>query len=142
MLDGLEGGDGPAELLAHLGVVHGGVDAVSRPADRLSGQQGPGARQRRFPCPTKDVAVADADLLQVDTSGASGRIQVLRHLDRYTSAITFQHQHVVARCDQQQVAQAGAEHDPGLTVSHAVVESHLPAETDARGDGSVDQPWE
>ena len=38
VLHRLESGDGAAELLAHLGVVDGGVDAVGRSAHRLGGQ--------------------------------------------------------------------------------------------------------
>ena len=51
MLDRLESGDGAAELLAHLGVVDGGLDAVGRPAHRLGGQQRPRPGQCRFPRP-------------------------------------------------------------------------------------------
>ena len=122
VLDRLERGDGPAELLTHLGVFDRGVDAVGGPTDRLGGQQRPGARQRRVVCSRQDVVVADADLLQPDTSGAPGRIQVLRHLDRDAGAATLHHQHVVTGRDQQQVAEARAEHDAGVTVGHAVVE--------------------
>ena len=111
MLDRLERGDGPAELLAHLGVVDGGIDAVEGPTDRLGGQQCPGPRQGRFPRSRQNVVVADADVLQPDTSGAPGRIQVLRHLDRHTVAATVNHQHVVTRGDQEQIAQTRAQYD-------------------------------
>lgn len=53
MLDRLEGGDGAPELLAHLGVVDGRLDAVRRPADRLGGQQGARPGQRRLPRPAR-----------------------------------------------------------------------------------------
>ncbi len=140
VLDRLERGDGPAELLTHLGVLDRGVDAVGGPPDRLGGQQRPGARQRRVVRSAQNVVVADADLLQPDTSGAPGGIQVLRHLDRDAGAAALDHQHVVTGRDQQQVAQAGAQHDAGVTVGDAVAEADVAAQADAGGDGSVDQP--
>ena len=139
VLDRLERGDGPAKLLAHLGVLDGGVDAVRSSPDRLGGQQRPRPRQCRVVGSRQDVVVADADLLQADPSGAAGRIQVLRHLDGDAGAAALDHQHVVTGRDQQQVAESRAEHDAGVTVGHAVAQTDVAAQTDARGDGSVDQ---
>ena len=142
MLDRLESSDGPAELLAHLGVVDGSVDAVGGPTDRLGGQQCPRARQGRFPRSRQNVVVADADVLQPDTSGSPGRIQVLRHLDRHAVAATVYHQHIVTRRDQEQVAQTRAQHHAGVTVGHPVVDPYVAVQADARGHGSVDQTWQ
>ena len=60
MLHRLESRDGAAELLAHLGVVDGGVDAVRCSAHRLGGQQRPRPGQRRCPRAGQDVVGADA----------------------------------------------------------------------------------
>ena len=139
MLDGLESRDGAAELLAHLGVVDGGLDAVRRPAHRLGGQQRPRPGQRRFPRTRHDVVGADAHVVQADASGTTSRIEVAGHLDRHTGAVAFEQQHVVARGDQQQLGKPGAQHDSGIAAGHAVGDPHLAVQPDAGGDGSVDQ---
>ena len=54
-------------------------------------------------------------------------------------AAAFQQQHVVARGDQQQLGEPGAQHDSGLAARHTVGDLHLTVQPDARGDGSVDQ---
>ena len=138
MLDRLERGDGAAKLLAHLRVVDCGLDAVGGPADRFGGQQRSGAGQCRFPRSRQNVVVADADVLQPDPSGAPSRIQVLRHLDRHAGTAAFDHQHVVTRRDQQQIAQTRAEHDAGLAVGRALVDPYVAIQADAGCDGSVD----
>ncbi len=140
MLHRLESGDGAAELLPHLGIVDGRVDAVRRPAHRLSGQQRPRPSQRRFPRPVQDIVGSDAHVLQADTSGAPSWVEVVRHVNRHTGAAAFQQQNIVTRGDQQQLGEPGAQHDSGVTVGYAVLDLHLAVQADARGDGSVDQP--
>ena len=133
----LECRDGTTELLAHLGVLDGGVHAVGRPAHRLGGQQRPRPGQRRFPCPRHDVVGGDAHPLQADAPGTPGRVEVLRHLDRHTGAAGFQQQDVIAGGNHQQVGEPGAEHDPGLTGGDPIFDLHAAVQADTRGDRSV-----
>ena len=139
MLHGLESRDGAAELLAHLGVVDCGLDAVGRPAHRLSSKQRPRPGQRRFPRPHHDVLGPDAHVVQPDTSGTPSGIEVAWHLDRDTGPAALQQQHVVARGDQQQLGKSGAEHDSGVAVGDTVGDLDPAVQPDARGDGPVDQ---
>jgi hypothetical protein len=139
MLDRLECGDGAPELLPHLRVVDGGVDAVRRTAHRLGGQQGSRQGQCRLPRPCQDVGVGHPHVLQTNPPGSPCRIEVFRHLDRDTLAVALEHQHVVARGDQQQLGKPGTQHDSGLTIGDAVGDPYLAVQAGARGDGSVDQ---
>ncbi len=49
MLYRLEGCDGPAKLLTHLGVVHSGVDAICRTTNGFRSHQCARASESRFP---------------------------------------------------------------------------------------------
>ena len=94
------------------------VAVVGLVIGRFGGQQRPSAGQRRIVRPGQNVIVTDADLFQTDSSRAAGRIQVLRHLDRDTGATAVQQQYVVTGRDQQQVAEAGAQHDTGVAIEN------------------------
>ncbi len=60
---------------------------------------------------------------------------------RYRHAVTrpVDQQHVLARGDQQQVGQTGAEHHTGVTGGDPAGHRNRAAEPDARGDSAVDQ---
>ncbi len=137
VLDRLEGGDGAAELLAHLGVLDGGIHAVRRPADRLGGEQGAGAgqcgrprtrqvrrRRRRQGGPARSAACGRGcpGTSTDDTVGAAF------HHDTSSPAVTQQH-----------VGQSGAEHHPGVTGGRTAGDGDVTAETDCAGASSVDQ---
>ena len=114
VLDGLEGGDGAAELLADLRVLDSAVDAVRRTADGLGGIEGAGAGQGGVARAGEQV-VADLDVGQRDPPGAPGPVQVFRHLDRDPAGCAIHQDHVLAAGQEQNVGKSRTDHHAGVT---------------------------
>ena len=82
VLDGLERGDGPTELHAHLGVGGGLLGALGGDADRLCRDDEPGQVDQ-------DLAPAGDDVcrraVELHAGGAPGRIEVAWHFDGHAA---------------------------------------------------------
>ena len=125
MFHRLESRDGPTELLAHLGVFDRcSTQSVAPPAASAASSVRARARAdarapgRRLPSVT--VTFCRVPVRSV----GSGR--GFRHLDRDPGASAVQQQHVVTGNKQQQVGQAGAEHDTGVAVGDTIGNPHVP----------------
>ncbi len=82
VLDGLELADGPAELLADLGVCGGGVGTPARDADGLGGQQRRHQRPRQRPAQgAEHTVVADLDGVGAHMGQRPQRVDALDGLD-------------------------------------------------------------
>ena len=123
VLDGLEGRDGAAELLTHLGVIDGDLDAVRRTADGLGGEQGAGVGQRDVPRSGQHVGGRAGERYP---AGAAGAVQVAGHLDAHATGVSLHHNDVVTGRQQQHIGQADAEHDSGVTGHRAIGERQAP----------------
>ena len=138
MLDGLESGDGPAELLAHLRVLDSAVHAIRRTTDGLGRVQRAGAGQCGVARPGECV-VADSNVGQYNAPRAPTAVQVLRHVNRDTGSRALHHQHVLTAGQQQNVGQSRAQHHAGVTGNATARHRQVAAETDRGSMGSVDQ---
>jgi hypothetical protein len=135
VLDRLEHADRPAELLAHLRVPAGGLDALERPAGGLGRDQGTGDRGRAGPGAVQHLP--DRDTVEPDARRAPGRVQVRRHLDGDTrGAPRYEHQ-VVPGGEHEQRSQAGAEHDARVALGHSVGQRDRPAQPDRGRHGAA-----
>ena len=82
VLDGLELADGPAELLADLGVRRGGVGGPARDADGLRGQQRGHQRARQSPAEVaQHTVVADLDGVGAHMGQRPQRVDALDGFD-------------------------------------------------------------
>ncbi len=136
VLDRLEGGNGPAELHAHLGIGGRLLGALGGDAGRLGGNHETGQVDEHLSPTGQDVR---GRTIERDAGGPPGGIEVARHLHGHTPARRVDDDGVVTRGEDEQVGEATAQdrrrRPGGRTPGHGDVAR----ERDATEDGSVGQ---
>jgi hypothetical protein len=137
MLDGLEGGDGPTELHAHLGVGGGLLGALVGDTGRLGRDNETGEVDERTPSAGDHGGRCTVER---DPSRAPRRVEVRWHLHLHAPGRHLDDDGVVARGQHEDVGEAAAQdrrrRPGGLTVAHRDVG----LERHAGADGPVGQP--
>jgi hypothetical protein len=120
VLDGLEGADGAAELLADLRVLHGHVQCGPTDSDGLGGGQdaedGAGASRGA----AQHALLGDGDVAQCDRSDAAGGVQRRQRGHRDAVGIGVDQHDVVSGHDRQHGRIRSAQHGRALTGDHQV----------------------
>ena len=136
VLDRLEGGDGPAELHAHLGVGGRLLGALGGDAGRLGGDDEAGQVDEHLAPAGDDVR---GRTVERDAGGAPGRIEIAGHLHRHAGMRRLDDDGVVARGEDEDVGEATAQdrrrRPGGRTAGHGDVGR----ERDAAEGGPVGQ---
>ncbi len=106
VLDGLEHGDGPAELHAHLGVGGGLLGALGGDAGGLGGHEEPRQVDQHLPPPGDHP---HRRTVERHPGGAPGRVEVGRYVDGDAARRRVDHDGIVARRQHENVGEAAAQ---------------------------------
>ncbi len=132
VLDRLVHRDRATELLAHLGVLGGGLGALPCDADGLGGEEEPREIDEHRTCTCEDRR---GRAVERDTAGTARRVEVRGDVDlhaaaRHVDASQIDDQDVVARRHDDQVGEAGSEDRARVARRGAVTDLDGATETD------------
>ncbi len=142
VLDGLEGADGAAELLADLRVLHRHLHGGPTDSDGLGGGQD--AKDGAGPSPgaAKDAVLGHGDVAQRHRPDAAGGVQRRQFGHRHTVGVGVDQHDVVTRDDRQDRRIRRAEHGGALPGDHQVrADRDAARQSERADDGAVSQPW-
>ena len=139
MLDRLESRDRPAELLANLRVLGRLLRGLSRDADCLRGEHGPGHVGQE---PARARQHRRRRRVEPDPGRTPALVQIGGYLGLHAAGRLLNYQYVVTGRDQQHVRQMTAEHDAYLPGRGAASAGHLAAQCGRADHAAVSQPWQ